>query len=209
MLKIGKIPMGMVRTNCYFVYKEGTKRVLFIDPADRGDILYEKLTEAGFEVAAILLTHGHFDHIWGVAKLKELSGAKVYALEAERELLEDVHLNVSADVGRPCTVKADVFFKDGEKVSIEDIVFEVIATPGHTIGSCCFYFKEDGILVSGDTLFEGSVGRTDLPTGSESALIRSIREKLLVLPKDVKVYPGHEGSTTIGQEAEYNPYIAY
>lgn len=194
-------------TNCYFVYREGTNKVLFFDPADKGDVLYQKLQDAGFEVAAILLTHGHFDHIWGVDEMRAKSGAKVYAYEGEKALLEDAHLNVSRSTGRACTVSADRFLKDGEKVTVEDMTFEVLATPGHTGGSCCFYFEEDGILISGDTLFEESIGRTDLPTGSESALVRSIRERLLILPDDVKVYPGHGGSTTIGHEKQYNPYV--
>lgn len=207
MLKIGKITLGVCMTNCYFVYKEGSDKVLFFDPADKGAVLYQKLKDAGFEVAAILLTHGHFDHIWGVDEMRSQSGAKVYAYEGERELLEDVHLNVSQNTGRACTVLADVFLKDREKVTIEDMTFEVIATPGHTGGSCCFYFEEDGLLISGDTLFEESVGRTDLPTGSESSIVRSIRERLLVLPDNVKVYPGHGGATTIGHEKQYNPYV--
>lgn len=194
-------------TNCYFIYKEGSNRVLFIDPADQGATLYKKLEDAGLEVAAILLTHGHFDHIWGVEKLRELSGAKVYALDAEKPLLESAGKNVSRSAGRECTLEADVFLKDGQKVEIEGMTFEVIATPGHTVGSCCFYFEEDKILVSGDTLFAESVGRTDLPTGSMSEIVRSVKEKLFVLPDDVKVYPGHMGSTTIGYEKENNPFV--
>ena len=194
-------------TNCYFVYQEGTNRVLFVDPADKGALLYERLKDAGFEVAAILLTHGHFDHIWGVDELRARSGAKVYAYEGEKELLENSDLNASGQAGRPCTVQADVLLKDKEKVTIEDMTFEVIATPGHTGGSCCFYFEDDGILISGDTLFEESVGRTDLPTGSPRAIVRSIQERLLVLPEEVKVYPGHGPATTIGHEAKYNPFV--
>jgi len=152
------------------------------------------------------LTHGHFDHIWGCNELKKLTGAKVYACDAEQMLCEDAGLNVSAEVGRPYTVKADFYVPDNQMITLADMTFLVIATPGHTAGSCCFYFEEDQILISGDTLFEGSVGRTDLPTGSTSTLNRSIKEKLLVLPKSVKVYPGHGETTTIGDEMQYNPY---
>lgn len=207
MLKIGKITLGVCRTNCYFIYKEGSNKVLFVDPADQGATIYQKLQDAGFEVAAILLTHGHFDHIWGVEKLRELTKAKVYALETEKKLLESATLNVSGHAGRECTLTADVFLKDKEKVTIEDMTFEVIATPGHTAGSCCYYFEEDKFLVSGDTLFEESVGRTDLPTGSMSEIVRSVKERLFVLPDDVKVYPGHMGVTTIGYEKENNPFL--
>lgn len=206
-LKIGKITMGMCQTNCYFVYEEGEKEVLFFDPADRGDYLYEVLKENGFSVKAILLTHGHFDHIWGAAKLKELSGAKLYAFEAEKELCGDAGMNISASAGRAETIVADEWFKDGQEVTLNGISFKAIATPGHTAGSGCFYFEKDKLLISGDTLFEESVGRTDFPTGSMSTLVRSIREKLMVLPEDVKVYPGHGNMTTIGYEKANNPFL--
>lgn len=208
MVKIGRLTMGICQTNCYFLYEEGKDKVIFIDPADKGVQIYEKLKEAGFEVAAILLTHGHFDHIWGCNELRELAGVKVYAYEGEKTLCEDAVKNVSDYAGRPYTVKVDEYLKDGQQVTIENMTFRVIATPGHTEGSCCYYFEEDKILVSGDTLFAESVGRTDLPTGSQSALVRSIKEKLAVLPGDVKVYPGHGMDTTIGFEMENNPFLA-
>lgn len=206
-LKIGKIVMGVCQTNCYFVYKEGEKEALVFDPADQGDVLYQKLTEAGFTVAAVLLTHGHFDHIWGTKRLCELSGARLYAYEAEKALCEDAAVNVSEQAGRAYTVKPDVYLKDGEEITVAGMTCRLIATPGHTVGSCCFYFEEDQILISGDTLFQDSVGRTDLPTGSYSELVRSIREKLLVLPDEAAVYPGHGDETTIGHERRYNPFI--
>lgn len=206
MLKIGKIVMGSVQTNCYFLYKEEDNKIIVVDPADRGDYLYNAFKEAGLEVAAILLTHAHFDHIWGCNKLRELSGVQVFALEDEKELCESAKLNVSEDVGRPYTVLVDWYLRDGEKVTIEDMEFTVIATPGHTQGSCCYYFEKDNILVSGDTLFEGSVGRTDLPTGNGPTLSRSLKEKLMVLPDETLVFPGHGNSTTIGDEKKYNPF---
>lgn len=206
-LKIGRIVLGMCQTNCYFVYEEGKSQALVFDPADKGDYIYNGLKEQGFSVEAILLTHGHFDHIWGVEKLKELSGAKVYAYEEEKEVCENPSLNVSKGAGRACAVQADVYGKDGERLKIAGMSCVLIGTPGHTKGSCCYYFEEDGFLVSGDTLFQESVGRTDLPTGSMSALVRSVKDKLLVLPDEVKVYPGHGESTTIGYERQYNPFL--
>ena len=131
-------------------------------------------------MAAILLTHGHFDHIWGAQKLRALSGAKIYACGEEEALLLDAGMNVSEMAGRACTVKANEFLRDGEERTIEGMTFRVILTPGHTAGSCCYYFEKDGILVSGDTLFQESVGRTDFPTGSFSEIVRSIKEKLFV-----------------------------
>lgn len=206
-LKIGRMTLGICQTNCYFVYKEGSKDVIFFDPADSGDYIYETLKEKGFQVAAIFLTHGHFDHIWGSKRLRELTGAKIYACEEERELCESAVKNVSEQAGRAYTVDPDVYVKDGEELTIGDITCKLIATPGHTGGSCCYYFEEDGMLLSGDTLFQESVGRTDFPTGSMSALIRSIKDKLLVLPDDTKVYPGHGDITEIGMEKKYNSFL--
>lgn len=205
-LKIGRITMGSCATNCYFVYREGEKQVLFFDPADQGETLYQALSGKGFEIAAILLTHGHFDHIWGAQKLRGLSGAKIYAYEGEEKLLLDAEMNVSEMAGRACTVKANEFLKDGEERTMAGMAFRVIATPGHTSGSCCYYFEEAGMLISGDTLFQESVGRTDFPTGSSSEIVRSIKEKLFTLPDKVKVYPGHGETTTIEYEKMYNPF---
>lgn len=206
MLKIGKIVMGSVQTNCYFLYQENENKIIVVDPADRGEYLYNAFTEAGLEVAAILLTHAHFDHIWGCNKLRELTGVQVFAWEEEKELCESAKLNVSEDVGRPYTVTVDWYLKDGEKVNIEGMEFTVIGTPGHTQGSCCYYFEKDNILISGDTLFEGSVGRSDLPTGNEATLIRSLKERLMTLPDETLVFPGHGNGTSIADEKKYNPF---
>ena len=150
--------------------------------------------------------HGHFDHIWGANELRRLSGAPIYAYEEEKKVCENAAMNVSDQAGRPETVIPDHYVKDGELLEFAGMRFRLIATPGHTAGSCCYYMEEEKILLSGDTLFEGSVGRTDFPTGSMSSLVRSIKDKLLVLPEDVTVYPGHGEKTTIGDEKKYNPY---
>ena len=211
-IKIGRMVLGSCGTNTYFIYREDEKSAIVVDPADYGNHIYDTLKKNGLQVAGIILTHGHFDHIWGVEALKKAAEEEqkeellLYANEAEKELLSSAEMNISARAGRACTLKADVYLKDGQRVEISKIPFQMIATPGHTIGGCCYYFEEEGILISGDTLFQESIGRTDFATGSESQLIRSIREKLFCLPEETKVYPGHGDSTTIGNEKKYNPF---
>lgn len=215
-IKIGRMVLSMCQTNCYFLYRDGEKDAIVVDPADQGVSIYSALQRNGFRVAGILLTHGHFDHIWGLDALRDATNAaaesdgleavKAYASEDEREVLKSPHLNVSDQVGRPCSTYADVYVKDGQEITIAGITCKAIATPGHTAGGCCYYFEEAGFLVSGDTLFAESVGRTDFPTGSMGTLVRSIKDKLFVLPEETKVYPGHGDATTIGHEKKYNPF---
>lgn len=206
-LEVGCIPLGMYMTNCYFIFDKETKNTLVIDPADSGDYIFGELTKKGLSVKAILLTHGHFDHIYGVKELKEKAGVLVYSHENEKNLLSNPDINCSKSFGRLAIVTPDVFLKDGEETDIAGITFKTIFTPGHTEGSTCFYFENEGILFSGDTLFCDSVGRTDLPTGSMSTLVRSIKEKLMILPDEVRVFPGHGESTSIGHERDYNPFL--
>lgn len=206
-IKIGRITLGVCGTNFYIVYQEDSKKCVVVDPADKGDYLYEKVSGAGFTIEGILLTHGHFDHIMGIDDLKKHCDAKVYTYEGEKNVCENSKLNASAMVSKPCSIVADEYLKDGAVIHLADMDIKLIATPGHTEGSCCFYIEEAGFLISGDTLFQESVGRTDLATGSMSSLVRSIREKLMVLPPETKVYPGHGESTTIEYEKQYNPFI--
>ena len=207
-IKVGRITLGMYMTNCYFVYKEGSSDVVVFDPADSGEYLVDKLSENGFNVGAIMLTHGHADHIMGVKAVKEKTDAPVYAYKAEEILLNSPNLNLSLQIfGRGVALTPDVFLEDGEEIELCGIKIKTLFTPGHTEGSCCFYIEEAGFLIAGDTLFEESVGRTDYPTGSFKKLVESIKEKLLVLPDETKVYPGHGNTTTIGNEREYNPFL--
>lgn len=206
-IKIGRIVVGPIQTNCYFLYDENVKEAVIFDPADQGAKINDAMKNNGLTVVGIFLTHGHFDHIGGVAKLRQLSHCKIYASELEANVLSDERLNCSASTGDIVTVTPDVLLKDGDITEIGGMKIKAISTPGHTEGGCCFYIEEAGILVSGDTLFEGSVGRTDLPTGSMSELIRSIKEKLLILPDDTAVFPGHGGTTTIEDEKKYNSFL--
>lgn len=206
-IKTGRMVLGAVATNCYFVYDTDKMEAVVFDPADQGAEIFRQLQEQGITVAAIFLTHGHFDHIMGVAKLRQLSHTEVYAAAAEAPLLGDERLNCSAQTGAVATVTPDHPLEDGETVEIAGMKIKMLLTPGHTAGSCCYYIEEENLLISGDTLFESSVGRTDLPTGSMGSLVRSVREKLFVLPEQTVVYPGHGDQTTIAAEIQYNPYV--
>ena len=211
-IKIGCYVIGMVQTNFYYLYREGSKETLVVDPADYGREIYDELKKQGLEIKAIFLTHGHFDHILGVEALRAACGAPVYASALEKDVLMDTELNSSADMRRPCRVKADRFLIDGEMVTAAGITMKVLSTPGHTEGSCCYYITaeesgSDPILLSGDTLFEESIGRTDFPTGSMRELANSVRTKLYVLPDNTQVYSGHGGTTTIEHEKKYNYFV--
>ena len=209
---LGCYVVGMVQTNFYFLHREGETDTIVFDPADYGKEIYEELAKQGLEVKAIFLTHGHFDHIMGVKALKEACGAPVYASALERDLLEDPDLNTSSGFGRSCRVTPDHLLIDGESVTAAGITLKMLSTPGHTEGSCCYYMDGnetggDPILISGDTLFEESVGRTDLPTGDMHDLVDSIRTKLYVLPDNTQVFCGHGGNTTIGHEKKFNYFV--
>ncbi len=209
-IRIKTMVLGHVQTNCYLVYREGSGRGVIIDPADDGPAISAACREAGVTPEAILLTHGHGDHILAADGLRKEWGVPVIASEAERALLADPSLNLSLALGMPRTsLKADREVKDGDVVEAAGFRFQVIATPGHTKGSVCYLEKEEEVLFSGDTLFEESLGRTDFPTGSTKEIVESITGRLFALPDDIMVYPGHGNPTVIGREKQYNPAVMY
>lgn len=208
MLRIEWMTLGAVGTNCYFLVHDETRETILVDPADRVEMICRKAVDEDLTLKAIFLTHGHGDHILAVNDLKKKFQIPVYACKMEEELLSDPQLNLSQDLfGYSVSVKPDVLVNDGEEIEEAGMKFQVFHTPGHTPGGCCYYQKEEKALFSGDTLFCGSVGRTDFPGGSMTQLVRSVREKLLVLPEDVTVYPGHGEATTIKFEKYNNPYL--
>lgn len=206
-MKIERFIIGMVSTNCYVVTNEETKECFMIDPGTFRPEIVSYIRSEGLTLKAILLTHGHFDHIMGIDGFLKEFPVPVYAHEEEKRLLENSRYNASEMYGDGYTFTSAVYVTDGQILNVAGMKIRVIYTPGHTIGGCCYYLEDEQVLFSGDTLFQESIGRTDLPTGSASALVRSVREKLLVLPEAVKVYPGHEEMTTIEIERKYNPFI--
>ena len=208
MYKIDSRILGMVGTNCYLLCNMDIKECVLIDPADSQDEISRMIDESGCSLKGILLTHGHFDHIMAADAVRDKYDVKGYASCDEKNTLEQPHINLGEAYGLKLSVKADVWHKDGEILKLAGFDIEALHTPGHTEGGSCYYIREIGVLFSGDTLFCGSVGRTDFPGGSMSEIVRSIKEKLMVLPDDTKVYPGHGEGTSVGYERENNPFLA-
>lgn len=205
--KLKTLVLGPVQTNCYIISNEVSKEAIVFDIGDQADKVLGYLLENDLTCKAIILTHGHFDHILAIDDFLHRINVLVYAYEAEEELLMNPEMNSSARIRRPYSLKPDVLLKDNQELNLVGLLIKVIHTPGHTRGGACYYMPEQEILISGDTLFREDIGRSDLPTGDGEELIRSIKDKLMILDNKVRVYPGHGAPTTIGHEREYNIYI--
>ncbi|CUX38891.1 MBL fold metallo-hydrolase [Clostridium sp. C105KSO13] len=206
-MKIERFVIGIISTNCYLVQNEESNECFLVDPGACPKKLVDHIKSSGLDMKAILLTHGHFDHILGIDGFLKEFPVPVYAHEAEKELLKDASLNSSVTYGPGYTFSDACYLKDWEKLTVAGMEIETIYTPGHTSGGCCYYIQSEGVLFSGDTLFRASIGRTDFPTGSSSQLIHSIQERLMCLPGETKVYPGHMDETTIDFEQAHNPFL--
>ena len=189
------------KTNCYIVCDENTKETIVIDPGGEPEKIIAMLDILNAKLKYIYLTHCHGDHIGGLKALKESKGGKILIHYLDAEGLYDNNISLTGYIGMDeINIKADSRVNDEDKLHIGNLEFTVIHTPGHTAGGSCLYCEEEKLLFSGDTLFHGTWGRTDLPTSSFKDIIKSITEKILVLPEDTIVYPGHGKTTMIGEE---------
>lgn len=208
-MKWSQIPLGIMQTNCYIVENEDGKCLLF-DPGSDGTKLIQWLQEKKLQPLAILLTHAHFDHIGAVDEVREFYTIPVYLHEKEEKWLGDPMLNGSQYFRMKSLITAkaaDHFFTKEEEKSLQGFNFFVYETPGHSPGSVSYFFETLGFVISGDALFKGSIGRTDLPEGNQPQLLASIHDKLLTLPEETVVLPGHGPVTTIIDEMDSNPFL--
>jgi len=209
-MKIDRLILGAFETNCYILRgSETAKDCLIVDTGLEAGGLIDFLAEHELNPVAVILTHGHVDHTTGVAALREnFSNVKVYIHRLDATMLAGAQGNLSALTGKPFrTEPADLLIEEGDAIKQAGIKLEVLHTPGHTPGGICLYSKDEGIVFVGDTLFAASIGRTDFPGGSITQLVKSIKEKLCILPDETVVYPGHGPVTTIAQERTHNPYL--
>jgi hydroxyacylglutathione hydrolase len=195
-----------LQINCYLLGCSATRETAIIDPGGDSELIISKVAERRAIVKMILLTHGHFDHIGALDKIRKEFGASVSIHSADANALTNPMINLSALTGNGIvSSEAEQLLEDGDRIQLGKLTLEVLYTPGHTRGGVCF--KYDGLLFCGDTLFNSGIGRTDLPGGSMTQLERSIRDKLFTLPDDTLVLPGHGESTSIGLEKAVNPFV--
>ena len=201
--------LGMWQTNSYVLSAEGSDKCWIIDAGFDPEAMVEDIREKNLKPEFLIYTHAHLDHIAGTAVIREaFPEIKTAISEAEASFLGDPSKNLSSSAGMNVTADdADVLLSDGQELDFEGLVFRVITTPGHSPGGICLYQEEAGLLFSGDTLFQGSVGRYDFPSSNGEDLFQSIKEKLMSLPDETKTFPGHGGATTIGSEKRNNPFF--
>ncbi|MBL8173324.1 MAG: MBL fold metallo-hydrolase [Bryobacterales bacterium] len=203
------LPVGMLQCNCSIFGDETTKEAIVVDPGDDIADIVSILDKHQLKVKAIVITHAHIDHIGGAQKLKALTGAPVWMHQNDEGLYNQLEMQAAwLRMQTPERAEIDIHPKEGDSLELGPSGFHVLHTPGHTQGSLCLWIPEENKLVAGDTLFQQSIGRTDLPGGDHRQILSSIHTKLLVLPDDAVVIPGHGANTTIGFEKRFNPFLS-
>ncbi len=199
------LAVGPFASNCFIVGSENTKEGLIIDPGEEADTILKKVEELGLTVKLIVLTHGHIDHVMALKAVKDATGAEFAMHEGDVKILEQRMLAASFGISLAPPPPPDRLLKGGDTIEVGDVRFLVLHTPGHSPGGICLLGH--GIVISGDTLFNLGIGRTDFPGSSFAQLMNSIHTKLMVLPAETVVYPGHGPETTIGYERQWNPFV--
>jgi glyoxylase-like metal-dependent hydrolase (beta-lactamase superfamily II) len=202
------LPVGPLQCNCSVIGDEATHEAMVIDPGDDIEDIVSILSKHKLKVKQIVITHAHIDHVGGAMKLRALTGAPVLLNQNDSALLKMLDVQAAwIGMAAPGDVKIDGELAHGANLSVGNLSANVIHTPGHTEGSVCLYFPDEKLLIAGDTLFAGSIGRTDLPGGSLEKIMRSLHQRVLALPDETIVIPGHGSQTTIAEEREGNPYL--
>lgn len=204
-MRIEKIPVGPIQANCYIISCETTNEGIIIDPGADPVGLIDKIEKLDLKIKYILLTHGHHDHIGAVKEIKEKTKAPICIHSLDKEMLENPELNLSSMFYQPTTISCDIELKEGDKLSMGNTMLKIIHTPGHTPGGISILGDHE--VFTGDTLFAGSIGRTDFPEGNMENILSSVKNKLFILPGDIKVYPGHGPNSTIEHERNTNPFF--
>lgn len=201
-------PVGPLQCNCSIIGDEQTREAMVIDPGDQIEDILKILKAENLTLKQIVVTHAHIDHVGGAMKLKAATGAPILMNQKDEALLKMLDMQATwIGMKPPGAVRVDEAVSEGRILQVGNLSSTVIHTPGHTEGSICLYFPEQKTLIAGDTLFAGSIGRTDLPGGSYEKIMRSLHNQLMQLPDETQVVPGHGPATTIGEERESNPFL--